>query len=183
MVQLVKSLHASSLYSTRVLPARTTFTADDTTCAISARLEPLLDPRGFGAHYLCHRCCSLCTLRTPRAFTRTVCSWRALLVPLMMQLVQSLNTSGLYSTRVPLAGTVCPADTTACAISKHLEPLFDPRSPCRHELSHRCYSLCSPRTPRAFTRPGFPGKHELSHRCYSLCSLRTPRVFTRSGFP
>ena len=177
-----------------------------------------------GAHYLCHRCCSMCTLHTPRAFTRPVCSWRALLVPPVvqlvqsphasspystrvvltrttcvtdvaacalftlraftrpvrsrrallvppiMQLVQSPHASSLYSTRVLLARSTCTADDAACAISERLGPLLDPSSPCRHELSRRCYSLCSLRTPRAFTRPGFPGGHELSHRCYSLCS-------------
>ena len=82
----------------------------------------------------------------PRSFTRSVCSWRALLVPPLMQLVLSPNASGLYSTRFP----------------------------GRNKLLHRCYSLCNLRTPRVFTRPGFPGRHELSRRCHSLCSLRKP---------
>ena len=109
-------------------------------------------PRG---HYLCRRCCSSCTLRTPRAFTRPVCSWRALFVPPLMQLVHSSYASSLYSTRVflvrttrnaynaaravyecfepsldlgSLAGTNYPAGTTARAVSKRLEPLLDPGS-------------------------------------------------------
>ena len=43
-MQLVQSLHASSLYSTRVHLAGTNFPADATTCAVSERLGPLLDP-------------------------------------------------------------------------------------------------------------------------------------------
>ena len=150
-----------------------------------------------GAHHLCHRCYSLCTLRTPQAFTRPVCSWCALLVPPLMQLVHSSHASSLYSTRVLLARTTCtavdaacalserlgplldpgflagkdfPDDATACAVSKRLGPLLDPGFPGRHDLPRRCYSLCSLRMPRAFTRPGFPGRNELSRRCYSLCS-------------
>ena len=125
MLQLVHSLHTSSFYSTRVLLTRFTRTAVDAACTISARLEPLLDPRGPGAYYLCHQCCSLCTLRTPRAFTRPVCSWPALLVPPMMQLVHSSYASSFYSTRVLLARTTRTTDNVACAISKRLEPLLD----------------------------------------------------------
>ena len=54
-MQLVHSLHASSLYSTRVLVARTTRTAVDAACALFARLEPLPDPCAPGAHYSYHR--------------------------------------------------------------------------------------------------------------------------------
>ena len=79
-----------------------------------------------GAHYLCHRCCSLCTLRTPRAVTRLVCSWRALLVPPLMQLVPSSHASSLYSTRMLLACTTRTANDAAGALSKHLGPLLDP---------------------------------------------------------
>ena len=43
-MQLVHSSHASSLYLTRVLLARTTHTADVTACAVSDRLGPFLDP-------------------------------------------------------------------------------------------------------------------------------------------
>ena len=188
-MQLVQSAHALSLYSTRVLLARTTCITDDAAYAISARLKPSLDPRGPGAHYLCHQCCRSCTLRTPRALTQPVCSWRGLLVPPMiqlvqspqasslnstrtllarttctpmLQLVQSSNASGFYFTRFLLAGTNCLADATACAVSESLGSLLDPGSPCKHKLSHRCYSLCSLRTPRAFTRHEFPVKHELS---------------------
>ena len=177
----------------------------------------------FGAHYLCHRCCSLCTLRMLRSFTRLVCSWRALLVTPMMQFEHSLHASSLYSTRVLLArttrtvddaacatserlgslldlsflpGTNCPADATAYAVSERLGLLFDPgflpgtncppmlqlvqstnasdlystQVPWQAQTVHRCYSLYSLRTLRAFTRPGFRGKHKLSRRCYSLCN-------------
>ena len=108
-----------------------------------------------GAHYLCHRCCSLYTPRTPRACTRPVCSWRALLAPPFMQLAQSSHASSPYSTRVLLAhttctaidadcaifaclghfldpgylaGTNCTADATACAVSERVGPLLDPGS-------------------------------------------------------
>ena len=79
-----------------------------------------------------------------------MCSWRALLVPPLMQLVQSPNASGLYSARVPwqartsppmlserlgsildpgsLAGTNFPTNATACTVSKCLGPLLDPGS-------------------------------------------------------
>ena len=50
-MKLVQSSDASSLYSTRVLLARTTRTAVDAACAIFARLVPLLDPCAPGAHY------------------------------------------------------------------------------------------------------------------------------------
>ena len=155
MLQLVQSPHASTLYSTRVLLARTICTADDAACAISARLgllldpcaprttciaddaawaisarlEPLLDPCAPGAHNLYRRCCSLCNLRTPRPFTRPVCSWRAQLVPLMVQLVQSPHASGFYLIRVLLARTTCIADDVACAIFERLGPLVDPCAP------------------------------------------------------
>ena len=101
----------------------------------------------------------------------------------MYQLVRSPQASSLYSICVLLARTTCTADDKAFAIFERLGPLLDLGSPCRHELSHRCYSLCSLKTPRALTRPGFPGRHELSHRCYSLCSLQTLRALTRPGFP
>ena len=101
MLQLAQSSHASSLYSTRVLLARTTCTAVDAACAIFARLKPLLDPWAPGVDYLFPRWYSLCTLRIPQTLTKPVCSWRELLVPPFMQLVYSSNVLGLYSTRVP----------------------------------------------------------------------------------
>ena len=155
MLQLLHSPHASRLHPTRMHMAYTACITDGAACAISVRLEPLLDSRGPGAHYLCHRCYSLWTLRTPRAFTRPVCSLRALHVPPMMQLVQSSNALNPYSTRVLLACTTCNSDDAACAISERLRPLFYPGSPCRHELSGRCYSLCRLRRPQTFNRPGF----------------------------
>ena len=84
-----------------------------------------------------------------------MCSWRALLVPSLMQLVQSSHASSLYSIRVllarttrtaadaacslfarlkplhhpdSLAGTNFPADATACAVSERLGPFLDPGS-------------------------------------------------------
>ena len=76
---------------------RTTCTADDAAGAISARLEPLRDPRGPSTHYLCHRCCHLCTLRTPRAYIRPAWFWRALPVSPMLQLVHSPHASKKHS--------------------------------------------------------------------------------------
>ena len=149
----MQSPNASTLNSTRVVLARTTYTADDAAWAISARLELLLDPCAPGAHNLYRRCCSLCNLRTPRPFTRPVCSWRAQFVPLMMQLVRSPHASGFYSTRVLLARTTCIADDAAWAISARLEPLLDPCALGAHNLYRRCCSLCNLRTPRPFTRP------------------------------
>ena len=156
MMQTAQFLTASSLYLTRALLARTACTANAAASAISARLEPLLDSRGLGAHYLCRRrCCSLCSVQTPRACTRSRFSWQARTVTAMLQLVQSLNVSGLHSTRVPLAGIKWAGDAAACAVSERIGSLLDPSSPDRHELCHRCCSLCSLQTPRAFTRPGF----------------------------
>ena len=153
-MQLVQSWHASSLYSTRVLLARTTCATDDAAGAISARLKPLLDSCASGARYLCHRWSSWCNFRAPRAFSRSMYSWRTLPVLLMVQLVQSPNTSGLYLTRVLLMRGACAADTAACAVSERLGPLLN---------------------------PGFPGAHYMCRRFCSFCSLCTPQAFTRSG--
>ena len=128
LMQLVQSSHASSVYSTRVLLTRTTRTAVDATCAIFARLEPLLDPCTPGAHYSYRRGCSLWSFRTLRAFARPVCSWRALLVPSLMQLVQSSHASSLYSTRVILARTPRTPVDAACALFDRLGSLLDPGS-------------------------------------------------------
>ena len=128
----VQSSHASSPYSTRVLLARTTCTTVDEACAIFARLEPLLDPCAPGAHYAYRRLGSLCTLRTPQDLIRPVCSWRALLVPPLMQLVQSLHASSTYSTRVLLVRTTRTAVDAACALFARLEPLLDPCAPGAH---------------------------------------------------
>ena len=103
--------------------------------------------------YLCRWCSSLlCSLRTPRAFTRPGFSWQARTVPPIPQLVQSPNASDLYSIRVLLAGTNYAADNKACAVSERLGPLLDPGSPGRHELCRRC---CSLRTCRIHARPVF----------------------------
>ena len=152
MTQLVQSSHPWTLHSTRVLLARTTCAADDAAGAISARfevlfnpcapgtghlchrwyssthLEPLLDQCAPGAHYLCGRQCMWRNLHTPRAFTRPVCSWRAL----------------------PVRG-----DDTACAFSKRLGSLLDPRSPGKNELCRQCCGLCSLRTCQVLARPVF----------------------------
>ena len=128
LMQLVQSSHASSLYSTRVLLAPTTRTTVDAACAIFTRLEPLLDPCAPGVHYSYRRWCSLCNLCTPRASTRPVCSWRAVLVPLLMQPVHSSYASSLYSTRVLLVRTTRTAVNVACALFERLEPLLDPCS-------------------------------------------------------
>ena len=86
---------------------------------------------------------SWCTLPVPPLMQLVQSShWRTLLVPPLMQHVK-------FSQAPSLSRSVFPG---------------------RHELPCRCYSLCSLRTPRAFTRPGFPGRHELSRRYYSLCS-------------
>ena len=111
--------------------------------------------RAPDAHYLCHRCCSFRTLRTPRDFTRPVCSWRALLVPPMMQLVQSPHVSSLHSTHVVLAHTTCVTDVAAYALSARLKPLLDPYTPGAHYLYRQCYRLFYLRTFRAFTRPAW----------------------------
>ena len=89
-----------------------------------------------------------------------------------------------HETCHPIVGRVlilCPTNATYRKVYERLEPLLHPDSPCKHELSYRCYDLCRLRTPRAFTRPTFPGRHELPRQYYSLCSLRTSGAFTRPG--
>ena len=191
---LFQSPQASSLYTTRVVLALIPSFNGVAACALVARLEPLLDPRAPGTHYLYRQCCHLFTLCMPRVFTRPVCSWRALHVSPMLQLVQSPHASSLYSTRLVLAHTTCAIDVAACALFADLKPLFDPDSlagtncptdatacavserpgplldlgfPCRYKLSRQYYILCSLQTPRVFTQPRLPGRHELPH-C-SLC--------------
>ena len=88
MMHLVQSPLASSLYSTRMFLVHNTCAANAAACTIFSRLEPVLDPCASGAHYVCHRCCNLCSLPTPRAFTRPGFFWRALPVPPMLRLVQ-----------------------------------------------------------------------------------------------
>ena len=87
-MQLVHSSNASSLYSTRVLLARTTPTAVDAACVIFARLEPLLDP------------CSLADTNCPA--DPTACAVSVRLGP--------LPDPG------SLAGTNCPVDGKACLV-------------------------------------------------------------------
>ena len=95
-----------------------------------------------GTHSLCHRCRSLCTLRTPPAFTRPVCSWRALLVPPLMQLVHSLHVSSLYPTRVLLARTTRTVNDAACALLARLDLLLDSWASGAH-YSYRRYAACA----------------------------------------
>ena len=99
-MQLVQSLHASSLYSTRVHLAGTIFPADATACAVSERLGPLLDPGSL--------------VGTNFAADATACVVSEHLGPL-------LDPSSL-------AGTNFPADATACAVSERLGPLLNPGS-------------------------------------------------------
>ena len=105
MMQLVHSLHASSLYSTCVLLACVTRAVDDAACAISKRLGPcstraLLDP-GFLAG-------------TNFPADATTCAVFERLGPLLDP--------------GSLAGANYPADATACAVSECLGPVLDPGS-------------------------------------------------------
>ena len=137
-------MHASSLYLAHVVFVRTPCAADDAAaCAVSKCLGPLLDPGSLGSHKLFWRCCRLCSLRTPRAFTRPGFSWQAQSVTAMLQLMQSPNASGLYSTRVLLASTKYSGDAAACAVSERPGLLLDPGSPGRYEVRWRCFSLGS----------------------------------------
>lgn len=119
----------------------------------------------------------------PKFVKLGLCSWRAQLVPPMVQLVQSPHASSLYSTRAVLAYTTFATDVAACAFFARLEPLLDPCAPDMQHLCHRCLRVWSLRTPRAFTRPGFHSTYELSRRCYNLDSLQTPRAFTLPRSP
>ena len=107
-MQLVHSPHASGLYSTRVLLTRTTCTADDAPCIISVRIGPLLVPYPPCRHELSRQWYSLCSLWTPRAFTRPGFSLQTQTVPPILQLLQSPDASDLYSTRVPWKAQTVP---------------------------------------------------------------------------
>ena len=100
VIQLVQSPHASSLHSTRVILARTTYTADDVACASSTRLT----------------------------FTRPAWFWRALPLPPMLQLVHSLHASSSDSIRALLTRHTCATDATAYAVFQRLGPLLGPGS-------------------------------------------------------
>ena len=91
-MQLVQSSHASSLYLTRVLLARTTRTAVDAACALFESLGPLLDPG------------SLAGTNFPVDVTAYAISER----------------HGLLLDPDSLAGTNCPADATACVVINNL---------------------------------------------------------------
>ena len=167
MMQLVQSSHTLSLYSTRVLLARTTCAADNAASAIFTHLEPLLNLCAPCAYYLCRRCYSLCNFRTPRAYTLPMCSWRALPVPSMMQLVQSSHASGLHSTR------------RCCSLCNLRTPWAFTRPMC---------FLCTLPVPSMIQLVKFPHAssvyltrvgHYLCRRQCSLYNLRTLRPFTR----
>ena len=133
LIQLVQPSHASSLNSTRVLLARTTCTTVDIACELFARLKSLLDLFAADAHNLYNRRYSLCTLCTPRALTRLVCFWRALLISSLMQFMQSPNASGLYSTRVPWQARTSPSMLQLVQFP-NVSGLYSTRFPGRHEL-------------------------------------------------
>ena len=159
-------------YARFVLLAHTTCATADAACALFARFEPLLDP----------------------------CSWRALLVPPLMQLVHSPNASGLYSTRVPwqarasspmlqLVQSPNPSGLYSTRVtlqtrtalpmlqlvqSPDASGLYLTQVSCQTRSASPMLQLVqSPNAPG-----GFPCRHELPCRCYRLCSLRTPRAFT-----
>ena len=105
MLHLVHSLHASIPYSTRVLPARTTRTADDAACAILERLMPLLDLDSFPGKTALPML-QLVQSSNASGLYSTQVPWQAQTALLMLQLVQSTNASGPDSTRVH-----CPVRT------------------------------------------------------------------------
>ena len=127
MLQLVYSSHHSSLYLTRVLLARTIFTADDAACTNSERLRSLLDPGSSCRHELpldtiaCAVSERLGPLLDPDSLAGTNYPAGATACTVSDRL-------GFLLDRGSLAGTNCPADITACAVSEHLGPLLDPGS-------------------------------------------------------
>ena len=126
-----------------------------------------------GAHYLCHRCCNLRTLHMPRAFSRTMCSWRALLVPPLMKLVHFWHASSLYSTCVLLARTTCTADYAACALLVRLEPLLDAcASGAHYSLVPPMMQLVQSSNASGLYSIRVPWQARTAPRCYSLCSLQ-----------
>ena len=149
MMQLVQSPHASSLCSICVLQVRTTCTAGDAT-GISPHASRLYLTHVVLARTICAAYAAAdAVFRTPCTFTRPAFFWKARTVTLVVQLMQSPNTSSLYLTQVLLTGTICTAgaaacavskrvllesttctaDTAACAVFERLGPLFDPGSP------------------------------------------------------
>ena len=125
MVPFVHSPHASSLYSTRVLLARTdTCTIDDAACAVSERLGPLLDP-GSLAGTNCLADATACTvskrlgpLLDPGSLASTNCPGDATHCTVSERLGPLLDPGSL-------AGTHCPADATVFTASERLGPLLD----------------------------------------------------------
>ena len=117
------------------------------------------------AYYLYRRYYSLCTLCTPRAFTRPMFTWRALFVSPMMQLVQSPPASSPYSTRVVLARTTCAIDVTVLysshASSLYSTPVLLARTTCTAD--NAAYAISKPLIDACA-----PGTHFLHCRCCSL---------------
>ena len=159
MMQPVQSPHTSDLYSTRVLLARAIGATDDAAGAIAARLEPLLDlyslralpvlpmmqlvqsPNASILHYTrvflpdtnCATDAAACAVSKRSGPLLDTCTAGAnYLYRRLMQLVQSPNFSGLYSTRLLLARTTCTANTAARAVSERHRSLLHPCAPGTH---------------------------------------------------
>ena len=138
LMQLVHSLHASSLYSTRVLLARTTRTADDVACALFARLEHLVDSCAPGAS-------GIYSTRAP---------WQARTSPPMLQLVQSPNASCPYSIRVPRQAQTAPP-ILELVQSPNASSLYSTRVPWRARTALPMLQLMqSPERLGSFLDPG-----------------------------
>ena len=128
LMQLVHSSHASNPYSTRVLLAHTTCTTVDAACAIFARLEPLLGPCALGAH-----------------------NW--------YQLLYSFNRLCAH-----LVHTTCATDVAACALFAGLEPLLDPCLPGRTTRTAVDAACALFARPEPLLDSCAPGAHYLYHR-------------------
>ena len=90
----------------------------------------------------------------PRAFPRPGFSRQAPTVPLMMQLVQYPNASGLDSIRVLLTGTNCTANLQLVQ-SPNASRLYSTRTLLTDTNYATDAAACGPLMPSAFTRPGF----------------------------
>ena len=116
----------------------------------------------------------------------------------MLQLVQSPNVSGFYSTRVfltgtnsapdfascavferlgpllepgSLAGTNYPANGAACAVSECLGPVLDPGSLAGENCPADAAACAVSERFGSLVDPSSPGRYEVSRRCCSLCSF------------
>ena len=103
-------------------------------------------------------------------------SWCALYVPPKMQLVQCPNASGLYLTRVLLAGTNCVTDAAACAVSERLGLLLDLGSPSGTNCATDAAARIVSKRFGLLLDPSFPGRHKLCRRCCSWCSLKLDEI-------